>query len=41
MSKTPLFPTPRSVLATSAAAGAALAVVLAVLGGRAISAQDK
>ena len=41
MSKTPSFPTPRSVLATSAAAGATIAVVLAVLGGRAISAQDK
>src|ERR1700752_4015646 len=41
MFKTPSFPTPRSVLATSAAAGAAIAVVLAVLGGRAISAQDK
>jgi hypothetical protein len=41
MSKTPSLQTPRSVLAASAAAGAALAVVLAVLGGRAISAQDK
>jgi hypothetical protein len=40
MSKTSSFPTPRSVLATSAA-GAAIAVMLAVLGGRAISAQDK
>ena len=40
MFKTPSFPTPRTV-ATSAAAGAAIAVVLAVLGGRAISAQDK
>lgn len=35
------FPTSCSVLATSAAAGAAIAVVLAVLGGKAISAQDK
>src|SRR5882757_4266554 len=35
------FPTRRSVLVTSAAAGTAVAVVLAVLGGRAISAQDK
>ena len=41
MFKTSSFPTPRSVLATSVAAGAAIAVVLAVLGGRAISAQDK
>src|SRR5262245_64218369 len=41
MSKTPPFPTRRSVLATSAPAGAAIAVVLAILGGRAISAQDK
>jgi len=41
MLKTPSFPTPRSALATSAAAGAAIAVVLAVLGGRAVSAQDK
>ena len=41
MSKTPSFQTPRSVLAMSAAAGAALAVALAVLGGRAISAQGK
>jgi hypothetical protein len=41
MSKTSSFPTPRSVLAMSAAAGAAVAVVLAVLSGRAISAQDK
>src|SRR4030088_1635588 len=39
MSKTSSFPTPRSVLAASAAAG--IAVVLAVVGGRAISAQDK
>jgi Cytochrome P460 len=35
------FQTPRRVLAASAAAGAAVAVVLAVLGGKAISAQDK
>jgi hypothetical protein len=41
MSETSSFPTPRSVLAACAAAGAAVAVVLAVLGGRAISAQDK
>jgi hypothetical protein len=41
MSKTSSFPTSRSVLATSATAGATIAVVLAVLGGRAISAQDK
>jgi Cytochrome P460 len=41
MFKTPSFPTPRSALATSAAAGAAIAVVLAVLGGRAVFAQDK
>ena len=37
MSKTPLFPTPHRVLAASAAA----VVVLAVLGSRAISLQDK
>ncbi len=37
MSKIPLFPTPHRVLAASAA----VAVVLAVLGGRAISLQDK
>ena len=41
MSKTPSSPTPLRVLATSAAAGATIAVVLAVLGGRALSAQDK
>jgi Cytochrome P460 len=41
MWKTPSFPTSRSVLATSAAAGAAIVVMLAVLGGRAISAPDK
>jgi hypothetical protein len=41
MFKAPSFPTPRSVLATSATAGAAIAVVLAILGGKAISAQDK
>ena len=40
MSKTPPFPTRRSVLATSAA-GVAIAAVLAILDGRAISAQDK
>src|SRR5262245_2901704 len=41
MFKMPSFPSPRSVLATSAAAGAAIALVLSVLGGSAISAQDK
>ena len=41
MFKTPSFPTPRSALAASAAAGVVIAVVLAVLGGRAVSAQDK
>jgi Cytochrome P460 len=41
MFKMPSFPTPRSVLAISATAGVAIAVVLAILGGRAISAQDK
>jgi hypothetical protein len=41
MSKTSSVPTPRGVLAASAAGGAAVAIVLAVLGGRAISAQDK
>ena len=41
MSETSSLPTRRSVLATSAAAGAAIAVVLAVLGSRAISGQDK
>jgi hypothetical protein len=41
MFKTSSFPTPRSALARSAAAGAAIAVVLAVLAGTAISAQDK
>ena len=41
MSKTSSFPTPRSLLATSATAGAAIAAVLAVLSGRVISAQDK
>jgi hypothetical protein len=41
MFKTSSFPTPRSALARSAAAGAAIAVVLAVLDGTAISAQDK
>jgi hypothetical protein len=37
----PSFSTPRSVLATSAAAGVVFAVVLAVFSDRAISAQDK
>src|SRR6202047_791435 len=41
MFKTPPSATPRSVLVTSATAGAAIAVVLAILGGKAISAQDK
>jgi len=41
MSKTQSFSTQRSVLATSAAAGAAVAVVLAISGSRAVSAQDK
>src|SRR5712672_2062423 len=41
MSITSSFPTPRGALATSAAAGAAIAVMLALLGDRAISAQDK
>src|SRR5262245_60600533 len=41
MLKTSSFPTPRNVLAMSAAAGVAIAVVLALLSGRAISAQDK
>src|SRR5436853_7635605 len=42
MSKTSSFPTPRSVLATPVAAGAAaIAVVLAVLGGMALAQQDK
>ena len=41
MSKARLFPIPRGLLAASAAAGASIAVVLAVFGGRAISAQDK
>src|SRR3954469_14321455 len=41
MSVTPSFRTRRSVLAASAAAGAGIALVLAVLGGSAISAQDK
>jgi hypothetical protein len=35
------FLTPRSILATSAAAGAAVALMLAAFGDRAISAQDK
>src|SRR5215470_17183097 len=41
MFKTPSFPTRRSVVAMSATAGVAIAVVLTVLAGRAISAQDK
>jgi hypothetical protein len=42
MSKMSSFPAPRSVLATPAAAGAAaIAVVLAVLGGMALAQQDK
>jgi hypothetical protein len=41
MSKAPLFPIRHRVLATSAAAGAVIAVVLVVLGGGAMSAQDK
>jgi hypothetical protein len=41
MSKTSSFPIPRSALAASASTGVAIVMVLAVLGGRAISAQDK
>jgi hypothetical protein len=41
MSLMPSLPTPRSVLVASAAGGVAIALVLAVFGGRAISAQDK
>ncbi len=41
MSKARSFPTPRSVLAMSVIASAAIVIVLAVLGGRAISAQDR
>jgi hypothetical protein len=41
MFKMPAFSTPRSVLATSTAAGAAIAAMLAVLSGSAVSAQDK
>ena len=41
MSNTSSLPIARSILATSAAAGAAVAIVLAVLSGTAISAQDK
>jgi Cytochrome P460 len=41
MSKTHSFPTPRKVMTTSAAAGAAVAVVLAVLGSLALAQQDK
>ena len=41
MSKILSFPTARGVLAISAAAGVAIAVVITVLGDKAISAQDK
>jgi Cytochrome P460 len=41
MSKNSSFSTSRSVLVTSATGAAAVAIALAVLGGRAISAQDK
>jgi hypothetical protein len=41
MPKTYSFPTPRKVLATSAASGAAVAVVLTVLGSLALAQQDK
>ena len=41
MSETSPFPTRRSALVASVAAGAAIAVVLSVLGGTAISAQEK
>jgi len=41
MSKTSSFASPRSVLTTSAVAGATIAVVLAILGSRTVSAQDK
>src|SRR5258706_4395880 len=41
MSKASLFLTHRRVLATSAAAGAAIAIVVAIWGGRAVSAEDK
>jgi Cytochrome P460 len=41
MSKTSLFRTPRSVLGASAVVGAVIAVVIAVVGGGAVSAQDK
>jgi hypothetical protein len=41
MSKTSSVPAPRRFLAASATAGAAAAIALAALGGRAISAQDK
>ena len=41
MSKTSSFPIPQGVLAASASAGAVIAVLLAVLGGGASSAQDK
>ena len=41
MSKTLAFPSPCSVLTTSAAAGATVAVLLAIFGSSAISAQDR
>jgi hypothetical protein len=41
MFQTPSFPTRHGVVATSAAAGTAVAVVIAVLGGKAISEQDR
>src|SRR5215470_5089655 len=41
MSKTSSFASPRSVLTTSAAASATIAVVLTILSSRSISAQDK
>jgi len=41
MFKTSSFPTPRSVVATTVTAGAAVAVALAILGGKTVSAQDK
>jgi hypothetical protein len=41
MSKAQWFPAPCNLLTTSVVAGAAIGVILAVLGGRAISAQDR
>ena len=41
MPETPSFAIPRSVRVTSVLAGATMAITLAVLGGRALSAQDK